>query len=251
MKEWNPLSVKKIIVLNGSPKRQASSTMRVTNAFVEGMLNNCSAEVETINIADLNIKPCIGCLSCWGRTEGTCILKDDDIVMVKEKITSADIVIESYPLYFFGMPGIMKVFTDRMLGMMCTYEGQMVPENGESFHGIRSPKDNQKLVVISSCAYTEVDRVYDSLRNQYDCICGKNSYTALFCPQLKTLIDLNNDAKISRYLAPFQEAGKEFVLNGFLTNETIEHLKKPPFSAGAYKVFLNAFWTQERNTHED
>lgn len=35
-----------------------------------------------------------------------------------------DIFIESYPLYFFGMPGTMKLFTDRMMPFMCTYEGQ-------------------------------------------------------------------------------------------------------------------------------
>lgn len=38
------------------------------------------------------------------------------------------------------MPGQMKLFTDRLLSMMCTYRGQKPPENGESFHGIRNPK---------------------------------------------------------------------------------------------------------------
>ncbi len=249
--DWNSNQIKKIIVLNGSPKKNASSTMQVTNAFVKGLINQCQATVEVVNVADLKMKPCLGCLSCWGRTEGNCIIKDDDLHIIKEKIEEADIVIESYPLYFFGMPGIMKLFTDRMLGMMCTYEGQVAPLDGQSFHGIRKPKENQRFILISSCAYTEADRVYDSLKTQYDCICGKNAYTALFCSQLKTLIDLKNENKINRYLEKFELAGVEFAKEGKLSQDTLELLKKPPFSSGAYKVFLNNFWTQERNSNEN
>jgi len=226
--------IKKILILNGSPKRDKSSTMNVTRKFVDGIIKSTGATAEYINLADLNIKPCTGCLSCWGRTEGECVIKNDDIPMIKKKIEECDIFIESYPLFFFGMPGTMKVFTDRMLSMMNTYMGQKSPENGESFHGIRNPKD-QKFVVISSCAYTE-----------YDCICGKDNYLMLFSPQLKTLIDLNNQNKIDKYLSKFYDAGIEFGNNLSLSNETYELLKKPPFTEGAYKIFLNNFWTNER-----
>lgn len=239
--------LKKIVVLNGSPRKNNSSTMKVTNAFIEGYLTEVNASVTVVSISDLLIKPCLGCLSCWGRTEGECIIKDDDILKVKNLIESADVVIESYPLYFFGMPGTMKVFTDRMLGMMCTYRGQKAPEGEESFHGIRNPKPNQKFVVISSCAYTDADTIYESLLKQYDCICGKNHYTAILVPQLKTLIDLKNEDKINRFLEKFKEAGSTFAKEGFLNEETLTHLKKPPFSNGAYKIFLNNFWTQEKN----
>ena len=64
----------------------------------------------------------------------------------------------------------MKLFTDRLLSMMCTYRGQKPPENGESFHGIRNPKTGQKLVLISGCAYSESESVYDSLLKEYECI---------------------------------------------------------------------------------
>ena len=237
--------VKKILILNGSPKREHSATINVTKAFVDGLVEETNASVEYINLADLNIKPCTGCLSCWGRTEGECVIKNDDIPMIKKKIEECDIFIESYPLFFFGMPGTMKVFTDRMLSMMNTYMGQRSPENGESFHGIRNPKD-QKLIVITSCAYTEYGPVYEPLIKQYDCICGKDNYLMLFAPQLKTLMDLNNEAKINKYLSKFTEAGKEFGRDLELSKETYEILKKPPFTEGAYKIFLNNFWTSER-----
>ncbi len=237
--------MKKILVLNGSPKKEGSATLNVTKAFANGMLSTGNYEIEYINLSDLNIKPCLGCLSCWGRTEGECIIKNDDIEMIKQKILNADIFIESYPLFFFGMPGTMKVFTDRMLSMMKTYRGQKSPENGESFHGIRYEK-NPKFIVITSCAYTEFGPVYEPLISQYDCICGKGNYTMLFSPQLKTLIDLKNESKINKYLDKFYKAGVEYATNGNLSPETYELLKKPPFSEGAYKIFLDNFWREEK-----
>lgn len=90
----------KILVLNGSPHKSASTTMAVTNAFVKGMCEGGEYESEIINISDLNVTPCMGCLSCWARTEGECVIKNDDMPAVKKRIEEADIIIESYPLYF-------------------------------------------------------------------------------------------------------------------------------------------------------
>lgn len=241
------MEIKKILVLNGSPKKDKSATINVTKAFVNGLTSNGDIDVEYINLADLNIKPCTGCLSCWGRTEGECVIKNDDISLIKKKIEECDIFIESYPLYFFGMPGTMKLFTDRMLSMMMTYRGQKSPLDGNSFHGIRNPKPNRKFIVITSCAYTEFGPVYEPLIKQYDCICGKDNYLMLFSPQLKTLIDLNNQNKIDKYLNKFYEAGIEYINNnGKLSNETYENLKKPPFTEAGYKVFLDNFWKSEK-----
>ncbi len=234
--------LKKILILNGSPKCENSATLSVTKAFVDGLNEVLDCEIEYVNISQLKIKPCLGCLSCWGRTAGECVITNDDALMMKNKINEADIVIESFPLYFFGMPGILKLFTDRMMPMMMTYRGHKPPLDGSSFHGVRYPKDGRKFVIISSCAYTQADIVYDSLIQQFNCICGGNNYTAVFSPQLKTLLDLNNEAKINRYLSKFKEAGKEFGLNGYLSDETKELLKKPPFSDGAYEIFLDNFW---------
>ena len=234
----------KILVLNGSPKGEKSSTLNVTRAFVDGIVSKTNADVEFVNLSELNIKPCTGCLSCWGRTEGECVIKNDDILPFKNKILEADIFIESFPLFFFGMPGTMKVFTDRMLSMMNTYRGQKSPLNGESFHGIRN-KSVPKFIVITSCAYTEFGPVYEPLIKQYDCICGKDNYLMLFSPQLKTLIDLNNESKTNKYLNKFYNAGMEYASDYKLSDETIEILKKPPFSEGAYKIFLDNFWREE------
>ena len=95
-REEDYLDVAKILVLNGSPHKSASTTMAVTNAFVKGMCEGGEYESEIINISDLNVTPCMGCLSCWARTEGECVIKNDDMPAVKKRIEEADIIIESY-----------------------------------------------------------------------------------------------------------------------------------------------------------
>lgn len=244
---WDKNKKKKVLVINGSPKLNKSTTMSITNAFIEGLEEVSECDVEIINVQTLKFKPCTGCLSCWGRTEGECVIKNDDISVVKEKILEADIIIESFPLFFFGMPGILKLFTDRLLSMMLTYRGHKPPEGNESFHGLRYPNEDKRFVVISSCAYTEVNRVYDSVKAQFDFICGKGCYTGIYVPQIKTLVDIKNENKLNRFLTKYKTAGHKFAEEGMLSEEECNSLSKPPFSEGAYKIFLDQFWQEEKN----
>ena len=64
----------KVLVINGSPKVENSNTMYLTRAFLEGA---DWKDVETVNIASIDIKPCLGCFACWNKTPGKCIIEDD------------------------------------------------------------------------------------------------------------------------------------------------------------------------------
>lgn len=234
-----------ILVFNGSPRKEKSCTIRVTRKFVDGLklVKDCS--VEEINISDLKIRQCLGCLSCWGRTEGECVIHDDDMDGIKQKILAADVIIMSYPLYFFGMPGEVKVFTDRLLSMMCTYRGQS-PVPGESFHGIRYDMTGKRFFVISTCGYAQTDLIYEPLLAQYDCICGRENYYALLCPQGKTMSIPELFDRMEGYLEKYVEAGKEFGTTGMLTEETIRNLRVAPFNERRFRLLLNKFWDDEK-----
>ena len=47
--------MRKILILNGSPHKEKSTTMVATNAFVRGMLSSGNYEAETVHVAALNI----------------------------------------------------------------------------------------------------------------------------------------------------------------------------------------------------
>ena len=181
--------MRKILILNGSPHKEKSTTMVATNAFVRGMLSSGNYEAETVHVAALNIRPCLGCLSCWGRTEGECVIKNDDIPALKEKILASDILIASFPLYYFGIPGQFKVMMDRLLSMVMAYHGQNTPQDGEPAHTFRYPKADRRFILISGCAYNETNEVYDPILREFDLILGKGNFLPILCPQYKTMID--------------------------------------------------------------
>lgn len=235
----------KILVINGSPQKERSSTSRVTKKFLQGIEEIRPCQIEWLDIDDCKILPCKGCLSCWGRTEGECVIKGDDIPSIKEKVSAADIVIESFPLYIFGMPGTMKVFTDRMVSMLCTYEGQ-APVVGKPFHGIRGGLTGKKFIIISTCGYSQADLIYDSLLSQFDMICGRENYYPLFCPQGRSFANEQLFERLEEFLEKFVEAGRELARTEKISEETIAKLREGPFSQRHYKLLMDLFWKTER-----
>lgn len=171
----------KVLVLNGSPKAERSNTLNITKAFLKGF--PADTEVEQVNLYKKDIKPCLGCFSCWSRTPGQCVIKDD-MQDIYEKIKAADIVIESFPLYFFGMPSQMKATTDRCLPFMLPYMGNLVEDKNASFHELRDESMHEKrLVVITTCGYVDEKPMYPALLKQLDLIAGEGHYTAILCPE--------------------------------------------------------------------
>ena len=57
-----------ILVLNGSPKKSHSNTLKLTNAFVNGISEETNATIEQLDVAQLNIGACKGCFACWKVT---------------------------------------------------------------------------------------------------------------------------------------------------------------------------------------
>ena len=103
----------KILVLNGSPKRDASDTMHITRAFLEGMRDVAEQDVGTTHFIDQHIEYCRGCFACM-RNGGTCV-HDDDMRAILESILESDLLLLSFPLYCYGMPAPLKALMDRTL----------------------------------------------------------------------------------------------------------------------------------------
>ena len=103
----------KILVLNGSPKRENSDTLHITRAFLEGMREQQPQEITTIHVIDRHIEYCTGCFACM-RNGGTCV-HDDDMREILKQILDSELLIWSFPLYSYGMPAHLKALLDRTL----------------------------------------------------------------------------------------------------------------------------------------
>lgn len=232
----------RILVLNGSPKSERSNTLNITKAFIKGFPED--TEVEYVNLYKMNIKPCVGCFSCWSKTQGQCVIKDDMQELYK-KIEAADIVIESFPLYFFGMPSQLKAMTDRCLPFMLPYMGNLVEDKNASFHELRDEAMHQKrLVVITTCGYVDATPMYPALLKQLDLIAGEGHYTAILCPEGELFIAEKAKRQREGYLAEITKAGMEFAKDRRLSEETKQRIAKPILSPQGFEAITLAHWQQ-------
>ena len=99
-----------VLLLNASPRGEASNTLLLAKAFVRGLGGSC----ETVTLAEKTVAPCTGCMACWKRGDGRCVFCDDMPALL-DKIMQADVIVESFPLYYFGMPAILKLYRPHLL----------------------------------------------------------------------------------------------------------------------------------------
>jgi multimeric flavodoxin WrbA len=130
-----------VLIINGSPKGDKSNSLQLTNAFVEGLRigNNkkqSQTQIEVVDVSKTDIQACKGCFVCWKNTPGKCCIKDD-MPMVLEKILWADLIVYSFPLYYFNVPGSLKNLIDRQLPMVLPFMSEREDGVGSGSHDAR------------------------------------------------------------------------------------------------------------------
>ena len=152
----------RILAINGSPKGKQSNTWRLTSSFIDGITaqeedaHGQAPTVDALSVGALDIKPCRGCFSCWSKTPGKCCIHDD-MQEIIEKILRADVVIWSFPLYYFGLPGPLKNLIDRQLPMSLPFMSAEAENGG---HPSRYDMSGKRTVVISTCGFYTAEGNY-------------------------------------------------------------------------------------------
>ena len=131
----------KVLALNSSPRGGGQSkTEWMLDQLVTGM-QAAGAEVEKIDLRKKKINYCIGCFTCWTKTPGQCLHKDDMTQELFPKYIAADLVVYATPLYHFTLNAEMKAFIERTLPMLQPYLKKK--EDGKTSHPLRYP--HQKM----------------------------------------------------------------------------------------------------------
>jgi multimeric flavodoxin WrbA len=115
--------MKKILAVMGSP-RKGGNTDLLIRKLAEGAKSK-GAQVDTIQLAGLDIRECDGCHVCW---KGKPCCKRDDMLDLYQKISESDVIVFGTPVYWFGPTAIMKAFIDRFVYFNC-------PENRAKIKG--------------------------------------------------------------------------------------------------------------------
>lgn len=98
----------KIVVLAGSPHKKGSSNL-LAEQFIQGA-EESGHSVQVLDVAHMNIRPCLGCGHCG--MDGECAHKDDNVV-IRDALLGADMAVFVTPIYYFGMSAQMKLVIDR------------------------------------------------------------------------------------------------------------------------------------------
>lgn len=105
---------KKIIVLNGSPRKNGN-TSALVKAFREGA-ESAGHSVTEFWLEGMNINGCRGCCAGGKNPESPCVQKDD-MEQIYPAYKEADVVVLASPLYYWTISGQLKCAFDRLFAV--------------------------------------------------------------------------------------------------------------------------------------
>jgi len=234
----------KVLAINASPHRDKGNTALILNPFLEGMKEQ-GAEVEVLYTKTMEIKPCLGCLKCWTKTPGTCVITDD-MTPVMPKIKAADVMVFATPLYWDGVSGPMKMFMDRMTPM-----GQPFIEirEGRDRHPVRDGYGHGKVVVISTCGYFGVEN-FDSMIHHYKAATinlEREFAGALLRPNAQSIQPMMMMGMGDSFKDVFEaakQAGVELARDGKMSEATLATVSRDIMDVETFKNQANRYFTK-------
>ncbi len=116
--------MKKVIVVNGSPRRNGN-TLRMADSVVAGIQTVLSeVEVKWYDLYEFRYSGCRSCFACKakdGGSYGRCVI-GDDLSAVLDQIADADCLIVASPVYLMDVSGQTRSFAERLCFSLGSYE---------------------------------------------------------------------------------------------------------------------------------
>lgn len=226
----------KILALNSSPRTGGESLTELMLGHLTAGMTAAGAKVEIVNLREKTIKNCIGCFTCWTKTPGKCLHKDDMSAELFPKWLASDLVVYASPLYIHKMNAAMSAFIERTLPVVLPF----FEHDGEkTLHPLR-----QKVpaaVWLSVCGFPEpfeFDAFSDFIRRtgHKDTPLVAEIYrpAASFMTHFE---DLRNDI-----LEATHTAGQELVRSRKISPKTMARITQPLTDAKTFATLGNIFW---------
>jgi NAD(P)H-dependent FMN reductase len=232
-------AVMKVLALNSSPRKAGQSkTEMMLKHLVTGM-QEAGAVVETVHLREKTIRYCSGCFSCWTKTPGICIHKDDMTKELFPKWLEADLVIYASPLYHYHLNAAMKTFIERTLPVL---EPFLLQRGDRTHHPLRS---QPPLAVFLSVAGFPEDEVFGQLSAWVQFVYGRRGALAaeIYRPAAEALTAAPYRDKAKDVLAATAQAGREIVESRQVRPETMKRIKQVIVEDKALSHMLgNLFW---------
>lgn len=102
---------KKIFIVSATPRKGGNSDI-LAEEFAKGA-RNAGHYVDKVNVKDIDLRFCTGCLACQRTCDARCVV-NDGMNALYDRVRAADVLAFATPVYYYGMSGQLKTFLDRL-----------------------------------------------------------------------------------------------------------------------------------------
>ena len=141
---------KRIVILNGSPRRKGNTSMLV-KAFTEGA-ESAGHTVTEFFLGGMDVHGCKGCFGGHSSKECPCVQRDD-MDKIYPVVKASDVVVLASPLYYWTMSGQLRTALDRLFALE-EGDGNLLRGNGRAA---------VLLMAAEGCGFEDVATYYDHL----------------------------------------------------------------------------------------
>ena len=226
----------KVMAINSSARvGKQSKTEIILDHLVTGM-RKAGADVDVVNLQQKKINYCIGCYTCWSKTPGECVHKDDMSRELFPKYVESDLIVMATPLYHYTVNALLKTFIERTLPVA---EPFLVMRDGVTRHPRRHP---QKPVVAVSVAGFPEYSVFDQLSSYMNCLFKDKLVAEIYRTSSEILSVMMKDEKVKDALDATVQGGKELVESMKISKETQARITQPIADFASMAPLANMYW---------
>ena len=223
----------KILVLNGSPKRDRSDTMHITRAFLEGMQETATQDIHVIDVIDRHIEYCTGCFACK-RNGGTCI-HNDDMKAILNEILESDLLLFSFPLYCYGMPAPLKALLDRTMPL----SSMAMQKVGDRYEHVgQADFSRLRYLMICGCGFPNSKHNFEPAVAQFK-QCFPCNHTIITIPESPMFNAPEAKIVTEPRLELVRQAGKQFAETGEINTALLAEIGSPMIPEEQYAAIVN------------
>ena len=236
----------RVTVFNGSPRGRKSNSHLIVEPLLEGA-KQAGAETEEVFLVEKDIQHCRGCFTCWGKTPGRCVIKDD-MSHLMESFLASDYAGMATPVYGMYMTGLLKDFYDRLLPLSTPHIHRN--DDGSFYHEGRVKRFPRMFFIFNSGFPGEHN--FDLLKALVNLVKrgGADNVVLEIYRNCGEALDIPDDGppEVVQRLTGFREAlmkaGSEMVANGRVSLETVEQLHVKLMTDEEYMAGANEHWDQ-------
>jgi len=236
----------KVVIINGSPRRMNGFTYFYLQYLIKG-IEQTGTEVEVIEIYDENfdIEPCRGCFTCWTKTNGKCVIKDDANKLI-EKVNNTYLTIYAFPLYIDSIPAKMKAFLDRHFIMV---KPVFVPYHNLTRHPLWHTKERY-IAIFSISGFPEIEQ-FKPVVETFKGI-ARNSHRPLIATILRPGAESFTAPPYRNYLkeilSSLEQAGDDLVERGKVSKRILKSISSDyGVSKELWRTYTNLHWLLKGN----